>query len=131
MESQHKRRWRRPRWVWIISVYYCGMFVLSYVLLFLALSHSIPVPEVIRALGENRTPLEWAVLVVQSLISLSAAIALFFLRKEAYYLFTTGFVIGLGWILWHSLTVMAATGMLILAAVCLYTRKLSRQGQLT
>lgn len=122
---------RRPPGVWIISTYYLCMFVLSYLLLFLALSHSVPMPAEITALAENRTALEWVVLVIQSFIALSGAIALFFLRKMAYYLFGTGFVIGLGWIVWHSLTLMAATGMLILLAAILYTRKLSKQGTLT
>lgn len=118
---------KRPRWVWVISLYYAAMFVLSYVFLYLVVTRSIPVPSDVRALTE----IEWLVLVVQSFIALSGAIALFCLRKQAYYLFTTGFVIGLGWILWRSLSVMAAAGMLILAAVCLYTRSLHKQGQLT
>lgn len=121
---------RRPRWVWLISAYYCGMFVLSYSLLLLALSQPTVVPTAITALGEDLTPVEWAVLLLQSFIALSAAIALFFLRKEALYLFTAGFVIGFAWLLWHSLSVMAVTGMLILTAVCLYTRQLSKQGHL-
>lgn len=116
--------------MWLISAYYCGMFVLSYSLLLLALSQPTVVPTAITALGEDLTPVEWAVLLLQSFIALSAAIALFFLRKEALYLFTAGFVIGFAWLLWHSLSVMAVTGMLILTAVCLYTRQLSKQGHL-
>lgn len=122
---------RRPRWVWVISVYYLCMFVFSYLALFLFLSHSVAVPEAIRAHIENLTAIEWLVLVIQSFIAVSGAVALFFLRQQAYYLFTTGFVIGLGWILWRSPSLMASIGMAILAAVCLYTRRLTKEGKLT
>ena len=121
----------RPRWVWVISIYYLCMFVFTYLALFLILSNSVSVPEQIRARIENLTAIEWVVLVVQSFIAVSGAMALLFLRKIAYYLFITGFGIGSGWILWRSVSLMSALGMAILAAVCLYTRKLRREGTLT
>ena len=121
----------RPRWVWVISMYYLCMFVFSYLALFLVLSNSVSVPEQIRARIENLTAIAWVVLVVQSFIAVSGAMALLFLRKIAYYLFITGFGIGSAWILWRSVSLMSAMGMAILAAVCLYTRKLRREGTLT
>jgi hypothetical protein len=122
---------RRPAWVWVISVYYWSMFVFSYVGLFLILSRLIPVPDAIGARVNTLSTIEWVVLVVQSFIAVSGATTLFFLRKPAYPVFVTGFAIGVGWLLWRSPSLMSVLGMTILAAVCLYTRTLSKQGKLT
>ncbi len=107
------------------------MFVLSYLALFLVLTDFIPVPDEITARMDSLGPTEWVVLVVQSFIAISAAMALFALRTHAYYLFNTGFIIGVGWMLWRSPSLMSAAGMAILGAVCLYTRALRREGTLT
>jgi hypothetical protein len=79
--------------------------------------------------------------IILALVSLSGALSLFLLRKEAYYIFCASLVINVTMTLWHCLTKgwLAAIGSIrggipglvigwgIVVAVCIYSGKLKNR----
>ena len=98
-----------------------------------------------KAYVESLTSIDYAMTAIQGLISLSAAVSLFLLRKEAYYLFWLSLVTLIPMTLWHvfgrqwlsamesikGATPGAISGLVILIAVCLYVTRLRKSGKLT
>lgn len=136
---------KRPTWVWIICVFYLVSFLWTSLSWYMIFSGSIVLSPEVKAYMESLTSFDYGLTTIQALISISAAVALFFLRKQAYYLFWSSFGVGLFAIAWQTalrswLTAMRSIkggttgeliGMGILLAVCIYTRKLRKQGRLS
>jgi hypothetical protein len=136
---------KRPFWVWLISIFYALSFVYSLLSLYIAFSGSIPLTPEVKAYFASLTRFDWALAVTQGVVTLSAAIALFLLRKAAYYLFCGAVTIALVTTVWQTLarpwltalgsmrgaTTGAVLGLGIILAVFLYSRKLMKEGRLT
>jgi hypothetical protein len=135
---------KRPGWVWIISLFYAlGFLALVRIILMIA-SGALPVNAQFKQYIANLGTFGFFMLIFQPLVSLTAAVALFMLRKEA----TTLFWLLLGFAvisnLWafamksgitggHAKPVSltgAVIGIGIQLIVCLYARQLKVQGTL-
>jgi hypothetical protein len=136
---------RRPVWVWVISAYYILSLLWGWLAFYVVLSGSIPMTPEAKAYVEGLTSIDYAMTAIQGLISLSAAVSLFLLRKEAYYLFWLSLVTLISMTLWHvfgrqwlsamesmkGATAGGISGLVILIAVCLYVTRLRKSGKLT
>ena len=136
---------RRPVWVWVISAYYILSVLWVCLSFYLILSGSVPLTPGAKAYFEGLTSVDYAVMAIQGLISLSFAVTLFLLRKEAYYLIW--FVLALGFVStgWQifakgwltaiqsikGATAGGISGIVILVVVCLYVTRLKKSGKLT
>ena len=142
--AEQETKFKRPGWVWVISFYYVLSVLWSSIALYALSSGGIHVTPEGKQYFASLNMFDYALSVFQSLLSLSAAVMLFLLRKVAYPLFCTAFVVALASILWNVfarnwLAAMksmrggllgALIGMAILFAVCFYTRRLSETGKL-
>ncbi len=136
---------KRPVWVWVISIFYFVSFVYTLLSFYLVFSRLIPVTPEVKAYFESLTMFDWALTVIQGVVTISAAVALFFMRKMAYHLFGGAVLVMVISTLWQTLarpvltalgsikggTAGAVTGLGIILAVFLYTRKLFKEGKLT
>jgi hypothetical protein len=133
---------KRTKWIWAISIFY--FFSAAYTLLSFYLIHSgaIAVPNATQRYLESLTALDYAFSILVGLANLTGAISLFLLRKVAYPLFLGSFIANILMTIWHALTKNllaafvsgSAIGMIIgwvmIVAVCVYTKKLSKAGVL-
>ena len=136
---------KRPGWVWVISIFYALSFVSTVLSVYLIFSGAIPTTPAIKGYLGSLTAFDYGFAIVQVLISLSATVALFLLRRLATYLFWSSLSVEVVWHVWHialrsgiaaikSMTGASAEdfiGIGILLAVCVYSEKLKRQGTLT
>ena len=136
---------KRPVWVWVISIYYALSSVSTVVSGYLIFSGLIPITPEVKGYIGRLSAFDYGLAIVQILISLSAIVALFLLRRPATYLFWSYLAVEVGWHVWHiaprgwitairSMTGASAEdiiGIGILLAVCVYSEKLKRQGTLT
>jgi hypothetical protein len=135
---------KRPGWVWVISIWYTISFVVASLLAYMTFSGLIPSTPQLKAYIGGLTTIDYVFTVVQPLLSLSAAAALFLLRKQATYLFWLLFAVGVASHVWQfdlrsgaagtnstpggSMGVFFAMG--IQLAICVYVVNLKRQGTL-
>ena len=135
---------KRPGWVWAICVMYATGFVGIALSLYMIWSGAIPMNPQIKQALENLSTFDYVVTIVQPLLSLSAAVALFLLRRQATYLFWSSFAFAIGANLWQfalkgGMTAVDATpgastraivGLAVNFAVCLYAENLRMEGTL-
>jgi len=147
---------KRPRWVWVISIFFflsAGWTLLSF-LLPESVTRPVPRIQVLIHAGavalnaaqvayfDSLTAWDYASSLGIGLANLTGAITLFLLRKAAFYLFAFAFSANLLLTSWHVATkgwfaamsgaglVGAVIGLGLLFAVCAYSRRLLQQGVL-
>lgn len=133
---------KRSKLVWAVFLFYVlsvGYMALSFFLIF---SGAIPVTPEQAAYFGNLSAFDWVVTVLTGLLNVAGAIAIFQLRKIAFHLFATAFVLVILQTLVHTITTNfvaalggpGAVGTLIgygiLLAVCIYAWKLKARGVL-
>ena len=132
----------RPAWVWVITVFYVlsiGFSVLSVALLF---SGALPLTPAQRTYFANLGPFDYMMSLGLGLLTLTATIFLFALRKVAVPLFAASLFFNLGFSIVHATTTVwaramggsgligALIGWAILGIVALYARHLRQLGVL-
>jgi hypothetical protein len=134
----------RPGWVWAICIFYAVIFVFAALSVYVVFSGSIPITPEYKAYFESLTAFDYVVSIVQPVLLLSAAVALFLLRRQATFLFWLSLAVKMGSDLWHfalksgispiyskpgaSTGAYIAFGMQL--AVCFYAENLRKQGTL-
>jgi len=133
---------KRPKLVWVVFLFYVlsvGYTALSF---FLVFSGAIPVTPEVAAYIINLSAFDWVITALTGLLNVAGAIAIFRLRKVAYYLFTATFVLVTLQTLVHIVTtnfvaaiggpglIGALIGYGITLAVCIYAWKLKARGVL-
>ena len=133
---------RRPLLVWLISIYFFVSSSWTMFSLFLTFTGNVPLSEAQKIYLRSLNGADYLLLILGALLGLSAGVALFFLRKAAYYLFGATLAFNMAFTIWHLIgrhwlsvlgvggVAAAAVGWLILFAICLYTAKLTAQGTL-
>ena len=133
---------KRPAWVWVITIFYVLSVGFTLVSFLLVLSGALPMTPAQRAYFAGLGPLDYAMSLGLGLLTLTATVLLFVLRKAAVPLFAASLFLNLGFTLAHALTTIwaqalggsglvgALTGWGILAAVALYSRHLRQAGVL-
>jgi len=135
---------KRPGWVWVISIWYVVSTVLSLATSTLLRTGAIPLAPVQRAYLESLSAVDWAFSIAIALVYLIGAVAIFLLRRAAFYLFTFALIATILQTLWHVATksyvaamggagvvgIGMVTGLGLVFAVCLYCRRLIRRGVL-
>jgi hypothetical protein len=134
---------KRPEWVWAFSIFFflsASWTILSFYLINAGAVH-LSLAEL--AYLSTLTDVDYGLTTLIVLANLFGAIALFRLRKAAFYLFLTAFGVNLLYVAWHKITKgwVAAyggadlsgfvIGWTLLIAVCIYSRKLMQRGVLT
>ena len=135
----------RPGWVWVISIWYAISFVVASLLAYLTFSGIIPMTPQLKAYIGSLSAIDYIFTVVQPLLSVSAAVALFLLRRQATYLFWLLLAVGVASHVWRydlrsgiagadsmpggSTGVFFAMG--IQLAICIYVQNLKRRGTLS
>ena len=135
---------KRPGWVWFISIWYTISFVVASLMAYLTFSGIIPMTPQFKAYIGGLTAVDYVFTAVQPLLSVSAAVALFLLRRQATYLFWSLLAVGVASRVWqydlksgtgvHSIPggspgVLFAIG--IQLAICVYVENLKRRGTLS
>ncbi len=134
---------RRPGWVWVISIFL--FFSASFTLFsfYLVYSGKVLLQPAQKAYFASLTFMDLGLSILVGLTNLFGALLLFFLRKQAFYLFvisltfnlliTTGQIFNKGFI--QALPSGGIVGMLIgwgiLVAICVYTKRLEKNGVLS
>jgi hypothetical protein len=132
----------RPGWVWFISIWYTGGFVLGIVLTLLVWSGRLRLNPQGQAYFAKMTTLDIAFSVMQMLLVETAAITLFLLRKQATYFFWLVFGAGLASDFYYHILnhlprksdVWGKNPLLYIGtqlAVCIYCQSLKWKGTLT
>lgn len=134
---------KRPWLVWAISLFYLlssGWILLSFVLIY---SGKVPMSTTQRLYFSNLTPLDFIGTVFLTLLSLTAAIFLFFLERRAVTVLAVTLLCNIAYSVVHALTTTwldaiggpGLIGMVLgwggLLAILLYSRRLAREGILT
>jgi hypothetical protein len=136
---------KRPGWVWVISVWYTISFVLASVLAYLTFSGLIPMTPQFKAYIGGLTAIDYIFTIIQPLLSVSAAVALFLLRRQATYLFWSLLAVGVASHVWqydlrsgisgaHSMpggSPGAFFAMGVQFAICIYVENLKRRSTLS
>jgi hypothetical protein len=133
---------KRPGWVWAITIFFfiwVGWTLLSFLLI---RSGAVPLNAAQAAYFDSLTALDYLASIGVGLANLAGAIALFRLRRAAFYIFAGSVGANLLLTLWHATAkgwvaamsgsglVGAAIGFGLLFAVCLYSRRLLQRGVL-
>ncbi len=131
---------KKPFGVWLISLFYAFSTIYTLLSMALLLTGVIPMTEGMRIYFANLTALDWLLTAVLSLLTITAAVSLFLLRKIALPLFCINFVSNFSMQLWHTLTkglpaamptgglVGAFIGSLLVGAAAIYVWRLKRKG---
>ena len=136
---------KRPGWVWFISIWYTISFVVASLMAYLTFSGIIPMTPQFKAYIGGLTAVDYVFTAVQPLLSVSAAAALFLLRRQATYLFWSLLAVGVASRVWQYdlRSGMAGTqsmpggttgvffAMGIQLAICIYVENLKRRGTLS
>ena len=136
---------KRPGWVWFISIWYVISFVVASSMAYLTFSGTIPMTPQFKAYIGGLTAVDYIFTVGQPLLSVSAAVALFLLRRQATYLFWSLLAVGVASHVWQYdlRSGMAGTqsmpggttgvffAMGIQLAICIYVENLKRRGTLS
>lgn len=137
-------RKKRPGWVWIISLFYALGFLALVRFIFMFVWGTLPVTAQLREYLAGLGTFGLFMGIMQPLTSVSAAAALFLLRKEATYLFWLSLSFGIVSGVWtyaiksgvagaHTGTASstgALIGIAIQLGVCFYVQQLKLQGTL-
>jgi hypothetical protein len=135
---------KRPGWVWVISIWFAISSVVASLLAYLTFSGVFPMTAQLKAYIGSLSTIDYVFTVVQPLLSVSAAVALFLLRRQATYLFWGLLGVGVASHVWQydlragitgsGSTSDASTGaffaMGIQLAICIYVEYLKRRGTL-
>ena len=133
---------KRPFFVWLIAIFYLLSTPFTLLSLSLVLSGTLPLTPEQEAYFSSLSTLDYLFSFAIGLTGFTGAVALFFLRRVALYLFCGSFALNVLMSIWHLMTrdflsALPGGGLLgfilglgILAAVCLYTWKLTRAGVL-
>jgi len=132
----------RPKWVWAITIIFFfapGWTLLSFYLVSVG---SIPIAGPVKVYFESLTTFDHILTVAIVLANFLGAIALFLLKKIAFYLFTGALIgnflvtiwyaLSKGWLVAFGGRVVFATliGWALLVAVCIYLWNLKKKGVL-
>jgi hypothetical protein len=133
---------RRPLLVWLISIYFFLSSSWTMFSLFLIQTGTVPLSSAQKAYLANLNGADYLLLIIGALLGLSAAVALFLMRKAAYYLFGATLAFNMAFTIWHLIgrhwlsvigaggLAAAAVGWLVLFAICVYTARLTARGTL-
>jgi hypothetical protein len=104
METAAPRVRGRPVWVWVICIFY--LFSAGFTLFSLSLvrSGSVQLTPAQAQYFENLTAFDYLQTFTLSFLTISGAIALFFLRKSAFYLFAASLAFNILLTIWHAAT---------------------------
>jgi hypothetical protein len=131
---------KRPKLVWVITIFFIlasGHTFLAFVLIY---SGVIPVDEAEKSYFDSLNYFDYMLSVAQALSNILGAVLLFLLRRHAFHLFLTAFLILVfstvhaimftDWLLAMSFSVLVGVviGMGIQIAIILYSRKLIKEG---
>ncbi len=133
---------KRPIWVWVISIFY--LLSAGYTLLSFYLIHTgaIPLKPVQQAYFDNLSTLDYTITILIGAANFLGAIALFLLRKQAFYLFLSALCAGMLLTILHSIgkgwiAAVGGPGLIgmllgwgIAVAVIAYSRRLINRGLL-
>ena len=134
---------RRPVGVWVISVFYllsAGWTLLSFALIF---SGAIKMNSAQEAYFASLTGVDWFLSLSLGVLGFTGAISLFLLRRLAVILFSLALVLNLALTMFQTMRTNwteaisgsglfgVLLGFLILVAVILYTRGLTKKGVLS
>ena len=72
---------KRPKWVWVITIFYSCSFIFTGFSFFAIFSEIIPITEVERAYFDNLSIFDWAMSAISTLLNVVAVITLFLLKK--------------------------------------------------
>lgn len=143
MDAVNQPNRKRPKLVWAVFLFYIlsvGFTILSFALV---LSGAVSVPPEQRAYLQSLSTFDWVVTVLTGALNVAGAIAIFLLRKVAFYLFSAAFVLVILQTLVHTVTTSfiaalggsgAVGGLIgygILFAVCIYAWRLRARGVLS
>lgn len=133
---------KRPIWVWVISIFYFVSALWTLFSFYMIYSGALPLPPEQARYFASLTALDYFFTVATACLSIAAVIALFLLRKAAFYLFLAGLgldiVLSVEQLIANDLPaalglaglVGAAFGWVILGAICYYTWRLKKRGVL-
>ncbi len=136
---------KRPGWVWFISIWYAISFVVASLMAYLTFSGKIPMTPQFKAYIGGLTAVDYIFTFVQPILSISAAAALFLLRRQATYLFWSLLAVGVASHVWQYDLRSGVAGaqsmpggtsgvffaMGIQLAICIYVENLKRRGTLS
>ena len=131
----------RPVLVWIISGYYCVSMIFAALSLWVVHAGILPLPPAQRSYFESLTWVDYGSSYLVMVINLAGAVALFFLRRMAMYLFALGLVVAIALLTYqivakNYLQAMgpalpgAIVGWAIPVAIIIYARRLTQKGVL-
>jgi hypothetical protein len=135
-------RTKRPKLVWIITIFClisAGWTLLSFILIY---SGSIPVSETQAAYLRSQNIVDMLCTVLIVLLNLVGALHLFLLRQRAYHMFLSAFILGLVMTIYHILfknwlTYITAPGLFgaaigwgVSIAIIIYTKRRAKAGTL-
>jgi hypothetical protein len=139
-EQQVERK--RPIWVWLLSLFFLLSAIWTLLSFYMIWSGAIPLGPTQQAYFDRLTPIDYALTIVIGLLNLSAAIALFLLRKIARDLFLASLGLSLILVAWQAATkgwvealggagfVGVLIGYILLIVVCIYAWHLRKKGVL-
>ena len=137
---KHKLAGKRPILVWVIVAFFLLSASFTLLSFYLILSGAVPLTPAQQTYFEKLTKVDYGLSIVVGVVNLTGAIALFLLRRLAFYLFSGALALSMLMAPWHMLTkdwLSAAGGpgaagglfgWVILLAVCLYAWKLTKVG---
>ena len=134
---------KRPKLVWVITIFYVilsGWTLLSFALIY---SGSIPLNQTQAAYFKAQSMVDILFTIAFASLNFIGTIYLFLLRRAAFYLFLSGFVIGILMTVYHIFfknwlvaiggqgIIVAIIGWTINIAVLIYVRKLIKYNTLS
>jgi hypothetical protein len=134
---------KRPGWVWAISIFFFLSAGWTLVSFFLINTGAVTGNAEQEAYFSSLTVVDYGLTILIALANLLAAVALFLLKKIAFYLFLTAFGANLLLTAWHTATkgwvaaiggaglVGALIGWILVIAVCIYSWRSIQRGVLT
>lgn len=133
---------RRPAWVWVISTFYllsAGWTILSFGMI---LSGAVPMSPAQRQYFSSLTTFDYVLALGIAVLNLTGTVLLFLLRRQAFQVFLSAFIIGLLTTIYQVIAknwlsaiggpglIGACIGWLISISIIMYVRALSRRGVL-
>jgi len=141
--SEEGGRRRRPKGVWLVSIFYTISALWTLLSSYLIFSGAIPLNREQETYYASITVVDWIITGTLSVISLSAAVSLFLLRKLAATLFMAALILSVLYSIYqivakNLLRVVAPGGFVgmllgfaLILAVTLYAQRLARRGVLS
>lgn len=134
---------KRPKWVWAISIWYIFAFIYTHYSIYIIFNGSIRLNEAQQQYFGNLAIIDWGITVISSLLSFTAAITLFMLKKltikawaavlvfaviaHIYSAASSNYIEALG----TGGVIGAIVGFAILIAIYFYTKRLDVRGYLS